>query len=111
MNPRKFEAIVVDDEPAAISTHENALLAYPELNILAHFTNPEGFIKYSSVLEGNIADSKTLEGMINKLRIKTSGSAKKALVVIDAGIATEENLEMIKAKGSDFQYLTLIINH
>jgi len=41
MNPRKFEAIVVDDEPAAISTLENALLAYPELNILAHFTNPE----------------------------------------------------------------------
>jgi len=40
--------------------------------------------------------------MINKLRIKTSGSAKKALVVIDAGIATEENLEMIKAKGYDY---------
>jgi len=41
MNTRKFEAIIVDDEPAAISTLENALLAYPELNILAHFTNPE----------------------------------------------------------------------
>lgn len=73
-----------------------------KLVVLALVVNPEGFIKYSSVLEGNIADSKTLEGMINKLRIKTSESAKKALVVIDAGIATEENLEMIKSKGYDY---------
>jgi hypothetical protein len=73
-----------------------------KLVVLALVVNPEGFIKYSSVLEGNMADSKTLEGMINKLRIKTSVSAKKALVVIDAGIATEENLAMIKAKGYDY---------
>lgn len=73
-----------------------------KLVVLALVVNPEGFIKYSSVLEGNIADSKTLEGMINKLRIKTSESAKKALVVIDAGIANEENLEMIKSKGYDY---------
>ena len=49
-----------------------------------------------------MADSKTLEGMINNLRIKTSLSATKALVVIDAGIATEENLKMIKSKGYDY---------
>jgi hypothetical protein len=73
-----------------------------KLVVLALVVNPEGFIKYSSVLEGNMADSKTLEGMITKLRIKTSVSAKKALVVIDAGIATEENLAMIKAKGYDY---------
>lgn len=73
-----------------------------KLVVLALVVNPEGFIKYSSILEGNMADSKTLEGMINKLRIKTSLSAKKALVVIDAGIATEENLKMIKSKGYDY---------
>jgi len=73
-----------------------------KLVVLALVVNPEGFIKYSSILEGNMADSKTLEGMINKLRIKTSVSAKKALVVIDAGIASEENLAMIKAKGYDY---------
>ncbi|MCE1169224.1 MAG: hypothetical protein LWX70_14125 [Sphingobacteriia bacterium] len=49
-----------------------------------------------------MANCKTLEGMINKLRVKPSYSAKKALVVIDAGIATEENLAMIKAKGYDY---------
>jgi hypothetical protein len=73
-----------------------------KLVVLALVVNPEGFIKYSSILEGNVADPKTLEGMINKLRVKTSVSAKKALVVIDAGIATEENLAMIKAKGYDY---------
>ena len=70
--------------------------------VLALVVNRYGFIKYSSILEGNIADCKTLEGMIENLRIKTSASASKALVVIDAGIATDENLEMIKAKGYDY---------
>ena len=37
-----------------------------KLVVLGLVINPEGFIKYSSILEGNMADSKTLEGMINK---------------------------------------------
>ena len=73
-----------------------------KLVVLALVVNPEGFIKYSSVLAGNMADSKTLEGMITKLRIKTSSSAQKALVVIDAGIATDANLAMIQEKGYDY---------
>ncbi len=73
-----------------------------KLVVLALVANPEGFIKYSSILEGNMSDPKSLEEMINKLRIKTSVSAKKALVVIDAGIASEANLAMIKAKGYDY---------
>jgi len=72
------------------------------LVVLALVINPEGFVKYSSVLQGNMADSKTLEAMIDKLRIKTSSTAKKALVVIDAGIATEENLKMILNNGYDY---------
>jgi hypothetical protein len=73
-----------------------------KLVVLGLVINPEGFIKYSSILEGNMADSKTLEGMINKLRIKTSSTAPKALIVIDAGIATEENLKMILANGYNY---------
>jgi hypothetical protein len=73
-----------------------------KLVVLALVINPEGFIKYSAILEGNMSDPKTLESMINKLRVKTSSSAKRALVVIDAGIATEENLKMIHDKGYDY---------
>ena len=72
------------------------------LVVLALVINPEGFIKYSAILEGNMSDPKTLESMINKLRVKTSSSAKRALVVIDAGIATEDNLKMIRDKGYDY---------
>jgi len=73
-----------------------------KLVVLGLVINPEGFIKYSSILEGNMADSKTLEGMINKLRIKTSSSARKALIVIDAGIASDENLKMILDNSYDY---------
>ena len=73
-----------------------------KLVVLGLVVNREGFIKYSSILEGNMADSKTLEGMIGNLRAKTSLTAKKAIVVIDAGIATEENLKMIKDNGYDY---------
>ena len=73
-----------------------------KLVVLALVVNRYGFIKYSSVLEGNMSDSKSLEEMIDKLRVKTSASATKALVVIDAGIATDDNLEMIKTKGYDY---------
>jgi len=73
-----------------------------KLVVLALVINPEGFIKYSSVLEGNMADSKTLPEMIEKLRINTSQLTKKALVVMDAGIVTEENLKLIAEKGYDY---------
>jgi transposase len=77
-----------------------------KLVVLALVVNVEGFIKYSSILEGNIADPKTLSAMIDKLRVKTSSTAKKALIVLDAGIATESNLELIKQKGYDYLCVT-----
>ena len=49
-----------------------------KLVVLALVINPEGFIKYSSILQGNMSDLATLEGMISQLRLKTSVSAKKA---------------------------------
>ena len=66
-----------------------------KLVVLALVVNPEGFFKYYSIMEGNMADSKTLGEMIEKLRVKTSSLATKALIVIDAGLVTEENLKMI----------------
>jgi hypothetical protein len=73
-----------------------------KLIVLALVVNPEGFIKYSGLLEGNVSDASTLEKMINELRIKTSSTATRAIIVIDAGISTEANLAMIKAKGYDY---------
>jgi hypothetical protein len=69
--------------------------------VLALVINPEGFIKYSSVFEGNMQDCKTLERVVKNLRTQTSTS-RQAIVVIDAGIATDENLGMLTANGFDY---------
>jgi len=72
-----------------------------KLVVLALVINVEGFIKYSPILEGNIADCKTLSAMIDKLA--KHSTVKKAVIVLDAGIATEENLKLIEEKG--YQYV------
>ncbi|KEO73046.1 IS1634 family transposase [Anditalea andensis] len=72
-----------------------------KLVVLALVVNIEGFIKYSSVLEGNIADSNTLSAMIEKLANHTCQGP--AVVVLYAGIATEDNLKLIESKG--YKYL------
>jgi hypothetical protein len=73
-----------------------------KLVVMAMVVNPEGFIKYSTIYEGNKADCKTLTDMIDKLRLATSSNGKKALVVMDAGIATDENLQLIQQQGYDY---------
>jgi hypothetical protein len=72
-----------------------------KLVVLALVVNVEGFIKYSNIFEGNTADNTTLPHIIDNLRSQTS-EEKRAVVIIDAGIATQENLELIKAKGYDY---------
>ncbi|HSW68318.1 MAG TPA: transposase [Bacteroidales bacterium] len=58
----------------------------------------EGFVKYSRIYRGNIADCKTLEEVVNHLSVSTSATGRKPTVVIDAGIETDENLAMLKAQ-------------
>lgn len=60
--------------------------------------NAEGFIRHSKIYEGNKPDSTTLEEMLNDL-IKHSPKLAKQTIVIDAGIATEDNLKLINEKG------------
>jgi len=72
------------------------------LIVLAVVINPEGFLKYSNIFEGNIADSKTLETIVDALGKQTSFTNRKPIVVIDAGIATDENLKMLKQKHYDY---------
>ena len=72
------------------------------LLVLALSINAEGFIRYSSILEGNAADPKSLPEMVEKLRVKSPAQNSDTLVVIDEGIATEENLRLIKGKGYNY---------
>jgi len=70
--------------------------------VLAIVMNVEGFIKYSTVFSGNMQDAKTLLDVVKNLRSKTSETARKAIVVIDAGIATDENLQILVDNGFDY---------
>lgn len=69
--------------------------------VLALVVNTEGFVKYSNVFEGNMSDSNSLPLIIDQIRIKTSDE-KRAVVVLDAGIATADNLALLEAKGYDY---------
>jgi len=66
-----------------------------KLVVLAMVVNYESFQRYTQILEKNASDSSSLPAIIEKLRLKTSDLSAKAIVVIDAGIATEENLKLI----------------
>jgi len=77
-----------------------------KLVVLALVINPEGFIKYSDIFHGNISDTDTLGKIIDNLRERTSQSAHKATVVMDAGIASDENLKLIKEKGYEYICVT-----
>jgi transposase len=72
-----------------------------KLVVLALVVNIYGFIKYSSIHEGNMSDCKNMSLMIDKLSRCTN--TQNPVVVMDAGIATQENLGMIRAKG--YHYL------
>ncbi|MFH1004749.1 MAG: IS1634 family transposase [Bacteroidota bacterium] len=70
--------------------------------VLAVVVNREGFLKYSNIFEGNMSDCKTLEIMIDTLSSQTSCTTRKPIVVMDAGIATEGNIQLLKDKGYDY---------
>ncbi len=68
---------------------------------LAVFTaviDSKGFIRHSRTYEGNKADNVTMKDMIKDLERYSMGQQRQT-VVIDAGIATEENLEYLNSKG------------
>lgn len=59
-----------------------------------------GFVRRSEVFDGNVVEGKTLAEMLMRLR-----APKGALVVMDRGIATEENLNWLREKG--YRYLVV----
>jgi transposase len=69
--------------------------------VLALVVNVHGFVKHSSIHEGNYADSTHLDTLLNNLG-HVKGGAQPGVVVIDAGIATKDNLKIIRNKGYDY---------
>lgn len=64
--------------------------------------NAQGFIRYSRIYDGNTADIVTLRDMVADLK-RHSGTVADKTVVMDAGFASEENLEYLT--GEDIRYV------
>ena len=60
--------------------------------------NSAGFVRHSRVYEGNTADIVTIEDMINDLELHNENTKNKT-IVMDAGFASEENLDFLDKKG------------
>ena len=73
-----------------------------KLVVLAIVINREGFLKYSNIFHGNMADSKTLKALVKTIGNATSFSQRKPVVVMDAGISTVDNLKMLRKEGYDY---------
>lgn len=72
------------------------------LVVLAAVVNPEGFLKESQVFQGNMSDPESLKKILEKLKAHRGKSAKRQVVVMDAGIATKDNLRMLKEESFDY---------
>jgi hypothetical protein len=71
-----------------------------KLIVLALVVNIFGFIKHSSIHEGNLSDGQSLLKIIADLDNATK--EKKPLVVLDAGIANQDNLKLLMSKGYNY---------
>jgi len=61
-----------------------------------------GFFRYSQLYPGNISEPSTLKDVLDKIKYKLSVKKEKPVVTMDAGIATDENLLMLKQEGYDY---------
>ena len=61
----------------------------------------QGFPRKSEVLPGNVSEPSTLKTMLDRL-MGPRPEMRERMVVMDAGIATEDNLTWLKSKGLTF---------
>ncbi len=72
-----------------------------KLQTLGMIIDQFGFPKYTKLFAGNQCESATLEGMIEHLNSHLAANQDKT-IIMDAGIATDENLSLLKKKGYNY---------
>ncbi len=85
-----------------------------KLITLAVVLDSSGFIRKSKFYEGNIGEPKTLQEVIDTLQtdktlnsktILNTTETKQSLIIMDAGIASQENIDYLKDNG--YEYLVV----
>jgi len=72
---------------------------------LAVMLDSSGFVRKSEIFDGNIGEPTTFIQMLDKLAIPSKNRnllTKKSLVVMDAGIASQENIDYLKSQGYEY---------
>lgn len=74
-----------------------------KLLVLALVVNQAGFVQYSEIHEGNFADSNAIVALLKRMKMRSNTSIQNnATVVIDAGIATEDSLQLLLDNGYNY---------
>ena len=74
-----------------------------KLIVLALVVNSHGFPKHYQLFDGRMTDTDSLQKIIDSLDEQMKSLGVSPIVVMDAGISTEDNLAMLKKKG--YRYL------
>ncbi len=93
-----FEGDSLRNDNAALG-HSKEKRTDCKLVTLALVLDASGFPKKSHIFKGNISEASTLELMLNAL------DDKKPIVIMDAGIATEDNINWLN--DNDYKYLVI----
>jgi hypothetical protein len=64
-----------------------------------------GFVRYSKFYNGNVSEPETFEVMLNDVVCQLDTKEEKPIVVMDAGIATEDNLKIIRSTKYNYDYV------
>ena len=72
---------------------------------LALSINSLGFVRYSKFYKGNISEPGTFDAMLSDVVSAMEIKDEKPVIVMDAGIATEENLEIIRSDKYGYDYV------
>ena len=73
-----------------------------KLLVLALVVNRHGFPKHYQLFEGRMQDTDSLRKIIDELDRQLKELGVKPVIVMDAGIATADNLDLIRGKGYKF---------
>ena len=68
-----------------------------------------GFVRKSEIFDGNVGEATTFKGMLDKLKVPKKDTnllnLQKSLVIMDAGIASQENIDYLIA--NNYEYLVV----
>jgi hypothetical protein len=64
-----------------------------------------GFVRYSRFYNGNVSEPETFEYMLRDVVCQLDTNREKPIVVMDAGIATEDNLKIIRGSKYNYDYV------